>query len=370
MTQAHRYRGINRVDAQLACDVIGDPAPATRDHIRGTHCATATLGDQRAAVGDHRPARFRPIERGSCQEDVWVTTRDGVRLAVRDCGSRYAYHTVVFLHGFCLSQASWGHQIDHLLRRYGGTVRVISYDHRGHGSSSQAPMSSYRIEQLADDLAQVLTARRVSGPLTLVGHSMGGMVVLCYLARCPADRPVEPHGLVLAASAAGKLSERGLARLLALPATGLLVGIIDYTPARALRVLTRPLSATLYRYRGGDAVRAMLAEVTAAALASTPVPTAVGFLPSLRSYDQYHTLGSIRAKTIVVSGGADPLTPSSHSRDLAAGIPGAAHVHLPTAGHVLPQEAPDIINAAIRRVMRTPDPAWAASPGVTRSLCS
>jgi pimeloyl-ACP methyl ester carboxylesterase len=369
MIQALRYRGVNRVHAQFADDATGDPAPPNRDHIRGTHCATTTLGDQRAAVGDHRPARLRPVERGSCQNDVWVTTRDGVRLAVRDCGPRYAYHTVVFLHGFCLSQASWERQIDHLLRRYDGAVRVISYDHRGHGSSGQAPMSSYRIEQLADDLAQVLTARRVSGPLTLVGHSMGGMVALCYLARRPADRPVEPHGLVLAASAGGKLSERGLGRLLATPATGALFRLIDHTPAQALRALTRPLCATLHRCSvGGNAERATLAEVTAAALASTPVPTAVGFLPSLRSYDQYHTLGSIRANTIVVSGGADPFTPASHSHDLAAGIPGAAHVHLPTAGHLLPEQAPDIINAAIRRVMRPLDPARAASPGVPTPL--
>ena len=43
----------------------------------------------------------------------------------------------------------------------------------------------------------------------------------------------------------------------------------------------------------------------AAALATTPVRTAVGFLPSLRSYDKYRVLASIRAQTVVVSGGAD-----------------------------------------------------------------
>jgi pimeloyl-ACP methyl ester carboxylesterase len=317
-----------------------------------THYAIAPLDDQPAAVGDHRPVRRTPIEHLAPEDDVHVTTRDGVRLAVRDRGSRYAGHTVVFLHGFCLSQMSWARQIDYLTRRYGGAVRVISYDHRGHGESGEAPMSSYRIEQLADDLAQVLTARSVTGPLTLVGHSMGGMAALSYLARPGADRPVDPHGLVLAATAAGKLSEHGLSRLLATPATGMLFGLIDHTPAQALRILARPLGATLHRFGvGGNAERATLAAVTAAGLASTPVPTAVGFLPSLRDYDQYHTLGSIRANTVVVSGGADPLTPPSHSRDLAAGIPGAAHVHLPSAGHLLPQQNPNIINAAIRRAM-------------------
>jgi hypothetical protein len=34
-------------------------------------------------------------------------------------------HTVVFLHGFCLTGASWSRQIDYLLRRYDEHVRVI-----------------------------------------------------------------------------------------------------------------------------------------------------------------------------------------------------------------------------------------------------
>nr|WP_081286863.1 alpha/beta fold hydrolase [Mycobacterium colombiense] len=325
--------------------------------------ATATAHDRSATLDYHRPARLSGVKQGWRQEDRWVTTRDGVRLAVRDCGSRHADHTVVFLHGLCLSQASWTHQVEHLLRRHTGAVRVISYDHRGHGRSGQAPMNSYHIEQLADDLAQVLISLGVSGSLTLAGHSMGGMTALCYLARPVAERPVDAHGLVLVATAAGRLSHRGLGKLLATPVTGLLYGLIDHTPAQAVRALTGPLRATLSR---GDsrarAQRATLAAVTIAALASTPVPTAVGFLPSLRSYDQYHSLGLIRANTFVVSGGADPLTPPSHSRDLAAGIAGAAHVHLPTAGHMLPQQAPQVINAAIRRVMRQEIPPATANP--------
>jgi pimeloyl-ACP methyl ester carboxylesterase len=325
---------------------------------------TAAIRTATAVPPDvHRPARLNRVEGPSRVDNVYVTTRDGVQLAVRDGGSRNARHTVVFLHGLCLSQATWVPEFDHLLRRYRGAVRVISYDHRGHGASGEAPMSSYRIEQLADDLAQVLIARRVRGPLTLVGHSMGGMAALCYLARPAADRPVEPDGLVLAATAAGKLSEHGLGRLLATPATGALFGLIDHTPKRALGALTRPLRATLGRCAGGTLERETLPAVVAAALASTPLQTAVGFLPSLRSYDQYRTLGAIRAKTIVVGGDLDPWTPPAHSRDLAAGIPGAALVHLSTAGHLLPQHSPDVIDAAIRRVMRQSKAAPAVGAG-------
>jgi len=305
--------------------------------------------------------RSRPIHR-YCSE-VSVMTRDGVRLAGRDYGSRRAEHTVVFLHGFCLTDGSWSHQIDYLLRRYGEHVRVISYDHRGHGSSSGAPISTYRIEQLASDLADVLVALKVSGSVTLVGHSMGGMVALTYLGQPAEDRPVDPQALVLVATAAGGLAERGLGRLLATPATATLVGLIDHTPEQALRVLARPMCATLGRWYGyGRAQRATLISVAAEALTTTPVSTAVGFLPSLRSYDQYRTLGSVRARTIVISGGADVLIPPAHSRELAAGIAGATQVHLPYAGHMLAQQAPHVISDAIERATLTAPPTRSFGP--------
>src|SRR6516165_9227187 len=138
-----------------------------------------------------------------------VTTSDGVSLSVREYGSRDPAHTVVLLHGFCLTKGSWTIPIDHLLHQYGDSIRIISYDHRGHGDSAAAPMHTYRIDRLAADLADLLAALGVAGPLTLAGHSMGGMVALAYLGRPADQRPVQPHGLILVATAAGKLTERG-----------------------------------------------------------------------------------------------------------------------------------------------------------------
>jgi pimeloyl-ACP methyl ester carboxylesterase len=285
---------------------------------------------------------------GARSDDLCVMTDDGVLLAVHDCGPQTAQRTVVFLHGFCLTRASWAGQIAYFSGRYGSSVRVISYDHRGHGRSGPAPMSTYRIERLAEDLAQVLAATQVSGQVTLVGHSMGGMAALAYLGR--RDRPVEPRGLVLVATAAGKLAERGLGRLLATPVTAALPGLVEHTPGRVVRAMVGPVCATLGRWRRG-AHSDTLAAVAVTALTTTPVPTAVGFLPSLRAYDQYAALAGIRARTVVVSGGMDPLIPPVHGRDLAAGIRGAHHVHLPEAGHMLPQEAPYALNDAICRAM-------------------
>lgn len=117
-----------------------------------------------------------------------VLTDDGIRLACTDYGGPGAAHTIVFLHGLCLQSTIWAPHIDKLVRRYGPAVRLISYDHRGHGRSAAAPVSSYTIDRLVADLSEVLRALHVSGPLTLVGHSMGGMTALAL------NRPGNPGG--------------------------------------------------------------------------------------------------------------------------------------------------------------------------------
>jgi pimeloyl-ACP methyl ester carboxylesterase len=326
-------------------------APAA---VRGNLSNVATT-----AVDSGR-VRFGHVGERRYFKELLVRTDDGVSLAVCDTGPRTAEHTVVFLHGLCLDQTWWERQISHLQRRFGRSVRVISYDHRGHGRSAAAPMNTYRIDQLADDLAQVLAALDVTGPLTLVGHSMGGMTALAYLARPAAERPVDADGLVLVAAAAGKLAERGFARLLATPAPAALVGLVEHTPEYALHALAGPVRAALSRWRGHGR-SATLAATLVAALA-TPVATAVGFLPDLRAYNQYGTLRSIRARTVVISGGADPLTPPSHAADMTGAIRGAEHVHVAYAGHMLAQQAPHVINDAIRRTIAVCASADTVSP--------
>jgi pimeloyl-ACP methyl ester carboxylesterase len=121
-----------------------------------------------------------------------VRTADGITLAVSDHGPTTATHTVVFLHGLCLDRESWAHHVTDLINRYSGAVRIISYDHRGHGSSQPAPVATYHPQQLADDLATVLAELEVGGSVTIVGHSLGAMVALAYLGRRSNARPVQP----------------------------------------------------------------------------------------------------------------------------------------------------------------------------------
>ncbi|SKQ85319.1 alpha/beta fold hydrolase [Mycobacteroides abscessus] len=279
-----------------------------------------------------------------------VLTSDGVALSVSDLYPKSAVtHTVVLLHGLCLTRQSW-YRPAQRLRRDG--IRVIQYDHRGHGLSSGAPLHTYTPERLAQDLAEVLTALQVSGPLTLAGHSMGGIAAFSYLARPVDQQPVRPDGLVLVATAAGNLTEHGLARLLAVPGIDTAIGLAQHMPRivseRLMHSLARPLCELVTHDK---TISASLSQ----AFRSTPISTALGFLHSLKTFDQRDVLPTIAAATTVISGGADILTPPAHSEEMAAAISGASHIHLPNAGHMLLQEAASVVGNAILRTINTPE---------------
>ena len=89
--------------------------------------------------------------------------------------------TVILCHGYALSSASLVFQRAVLEDR----VRVISYDQRSHGQSGSSQVAFDTVDQLGQDLSELIDAFAPSGPLMLVGHSMGGMLALEWAARYP-----------------------------------------------------------------------------------------------------------------------------------------------------------------------------------------
>lgn len=83
---------------------------------------------------------------------------------------------VILIHGYPLSGASWEKQLPALLA---AGHRVITYDRRGFGRSSQ-PTSGYNYDTFAADLRALVTALELR-QVTLVGFSMGGGEVARYL---------------------------------------------------------------------------------------------------------------------------------------------------------------------------------------------
>jgi non-heme chloroperoxidase len=85
---------------------------------------------------------------------------------------------VVLIHGYPLSGASWEKQVPVLLD---AGHRVITYDRRGFGRSSQ-PRSGYNYDTFAEDLHKIVTQLELRD-FALVGFSMGGGEVARYLGK-------------------------------------------------------------------------------------------------------------------------------------------------------------------------------------------
>ncbi len=139
-------------------------------------------------------------------------------LAVREVGPEDAPLTVVFAHGFCLRMGAFHFQRARLTEQWGPQVRMVFYDHRGHGQSGEAPPETYTVTQLGQDLETVLAVMAPRGPVVLVGHSMGGMTVLSHARQFPRRYPTRIVGAALIASAAEGVSRSPLGEILKNPA--------------------------------------------------------------------------------------------------------------------------------------------------------
>jgi pimeloyl-ACP methyl ester carboxylesterase len=82
--------------------------------------------------------------------------------------------TLVLCHGYTGSSHDFSLQVDALA----ADRRVVTLDQRGHGHSTKTGrLEGYTIEQLSEDLTAFVEAVG-EGPVDLLGHSMGGRVVM------------------------------------------------------------------------------------------------------------------------------------------------------------------------------------------------
>jgi non-heme chloroperoxidase len=133
-----------------------------------------TLMQAAGAAGLIASTADRAVAQGR-RSRPFVETADGAQLSVRDWG---AGPPVVLVHSWALNSTMWGAQTLALVE---AGFRVVAYDRRGHGRSSD-PGRGYDADTLAADLAAVMDALDLRGAV-LVGHSMGSGEIVRYLAR-------------------------------------------------------------------------------------------------------------------------------------------------------------------------------------------
>jgi len=109
-----------------------------------------------------------------------ITTKDGVQIFYKDWGHG---HTIVFHHGWPLSSDDWDAQMLFFVQH---GYRVVAFDRRGHGRSSQVA-TGHDMDHYAADAATVVDHLGLRNAVH-IGHSTGGGEVARYVARYGKDR--------------------------------------------------------------------------------------------------------------------------------------------------------------------------------------
>jgi len=109
-----------------------------------------------------------------------IRTRDGLALARRDWPSVDARGTIVIVHGLGEHIGRYAHVA---ARLNASRWSVVGYDQRGHGASAGERGRIATHDDLLVDLAAVIDDVRAdaAGPLILLGHSLGGLVVARFV---------------------------------------------------------------------------------------------------------------------------------------------------------------------------------------------
>ncbi|MFF7989983.1 alpha/beta fold hydrolase [Kitasatospora xanthocidica] len=270
--------------------------------------------------------------------------------------------TVVFCHGYCLNQDSWHFQRAAL--REG--MRLVFWDQRSHGRSERS--RSYLagepagIDQLGGDLKAVIDAVAPTGPLVLVGHSMGGMTVMALADQHPELFRDRVAGVALIGTLAGDWNEVSLglpkagAKLFKKVAPGmvkLLGRQVDLV--EATRRLGSDVTAVFYRRFsfGGRDVDPGVVRFAEQLLDATPIDVVAEFYPVFGAHEKYEALAALRGlPALVLAGTKDLLTPSAHSEAMAERLPGAELVLAEGAGHLVMLERPEQVDRELALLLR------------------
>lgn len=208
-------------------------------------------------------------------------------------------------------------------------LRLLRFDHRGHGASP-VPPGPYELADLGRDVLGLMDRLRLERA-SYCGLSLGGMVGMWLAAHAP-ERVDE---LVLMCTSAhmppaSAWRERAASVLEAGSTEAVADAVVD-------RWLTPSFAAASSETR---------AELRAMLVATSPEGYA-WCCGAIARMDLRGDLQRIQAPTLVISGRDDLATPVEHQREIAGSIPGARHETVGPAAHVAAVERPEEVNRLI-----------------------
>jgi len=270
---------------------------------------------------------------------VPMKTSDG-RFSYEAAGDP-ALPPLVFLHGIGGAARAWPAQLE----AFGDRYRAIAWDMPGYGGSAPLPAAS--IATLADALQDFLQQIGATKP-TLVGHSIGGMIVQQWLTKYPDVAAA----VVLAQTspAFGKPDGDWQKSFI-----GARLGPLDRGETMA------SLAPALVRELVGDDPDAGGMVLARDCMAAVPVATYRATMLALLGFDQRGALKNIAVPTLVLSGSRDNNAPAPMMAKMASYIPSAKYVELEGVGHLANLERAGVFNAALDSFLK----AHAAATQVT-----
>ncbi|MFR9676322.1 alpha/beta fold hydrolase [Streptomyces sp. TR06-5] len=269
--------------------------------------------------------------------------------------------TVVFSHGYCLNQDAWHFQRAAL--RAAGTHRCVYWDQRSHGRSGRAtPGEPVSIDRLGEDLRAVLDAAVPQGPVVLVGHSMGGMAVMALAEHHPRFVAERVAGVALLSTSAGRLGEitYGFPAAGVRAARRLAPGVLRAMAAQSglveqgRQAASDTFATLVRRYSFGTARDAdpTVARFVQRMIEAVPIDVVAEFYPAFGDHEKTAALAAFAGvPALVLTGDEDQVIPPGHSEGIAAVLPDAEQVLVEGAGHLVPLDRPETVDAHLAALL-------------------
>lgn len=246
------------------------------------------------------------------------------------------------VHGVAASLHDWDLLLPELAEAgYAG----YALDLLGHGDSPKPDSRAYRVEWVFDHFAEWMDSLCLTSPAVLIGHSLGGYLVLEYARRFPA----RTRGLILVNPFYSASQLPTVLRLTYRHPTlsGLVVG---KTPQWLFRVIIDFTSIAMGHSSG--ALHALPKDIRAQT-ALDYIRTAPGVynIPNT-GLDFTGHLSSVSAPTLVVWGERDQTLAPASFKKLVNSMPNATGKHI-RAGHVPHQSNADWFNPLVLDFLKT-----------------
>ena len=241
---------------------------------------------------------------------------------------------LLLVHGITLQASVWSPQLHQLTDRY----RVLAMDVRGHGRS-RAGTDGFGRTVAARDVVTVLEHFDLHDTV-IVGHSMGGMILMELAGDFPDQLDERIAGLVFMDTAAYQLLPFPALPIAQALGRRLKLRVDRGRPVPQLRVGENALSWVVARLAFGERPSAKAVGQLRRFLEEVPQSTSLPSWIDLLDHDARRALAATHTPSLVLVGSRDLLTPVFAARRISRLLSDSRLEVLPRAGHQLMQERP------------------------------